>query len=134
MTIQKWAWLIGMTDATDQRLLDWAKSYAKPPALELEGARLEADSYAPERRAIRLVVEADRVTINVRPSVPCVNPVLELVGAPSGDITVHLGDRLLDAKEYAWDGKTLWLNATLVQGTQVRLDFAQPVLEWLDEE
>ena len=81
MIVQTWAWLIGMSDADDARLLRWAASFAKPPALELDGARLEAGSYVPERRAIRLIVESDAVTIGIKPDVACVNPVFELSGA-----------------------------------------------------
>ncbi len=51
MLVQTWVWLIGMSDADDARLLQWAHSFAQPPPLELDGARLEADSYIPQRRA-----------------------------------------------------------------------------------
>ena len=54
MTVRRWAWLIGMSDASDGRLRDRARSFATPLRFELEGARLEFDSYVPERRAIRL--------------------------------------------------------------------------------
>jgi len=126
MLVQRWAWLIGTSDADDARLLQWAHSFAKPPALEVRGARLEAESYIPERRAIRLVVEEPTVTIAVNPAAACVNPVFELAAAPKTLAQVELDGRLLDSKDYAWDGRTLWINATLTQDAQLRLVFGSP--------
>ena len=60
MTVRTWAWLIGMSGETDARLVERAKSFATPLALELRGARVGFDGYAPERRAIRLVARARR--------------------------------------------------------------------------
>ncbi|MCX7425345.1 MAG: nucleotidyltransferase domain-containing protein [Planctomycetia bacterium] len=123
MIVQTWAWLIGMSDADDARLLRWAASFAKPPALELDGARLEAGSYVPERRAIRLIVESDAVTIGIKPDAACVNPVFELSGAPQRLVDIRLDGRPLGPSEYAWDGKTLWINATPTQAASLRLRF-----------
>ena len=81
MLVQTWAWLIGMSDAGDARLLQWAHSFAKPPALELHGARPASEPYSPERRASRLIVEHHMVTIGIKPAAVCVNPVFELEGA-----------------------------------------------------
>ena len=77
----------------------------------------------PERRAIRLVVEEPTVTIQIKPAAACVNPVFELAAAPQTLAQVELGGRLLDAKEYAWDGRTLWINATLTVETPLHLVF-----------
>ena len=82
MVRQTWAWLIGMSDADDERLLQWARSFSAPPSLNLQGARLDAESYVPERRALRLVVEDRTVVIEVKPREVCVNPVFELTNAP----------------------------------------------------
>ena len=125
MMLQTWAWLIGMSDADDARLLQWAHGFANPPSLEVHGARLEAESYLPERRATRLVVEADTVTIHIKPDVACVNPVFELTGAPTTLVDVRLGDRSLGHNQYAWDGKTLWIDATLTRDTPLRLTFGK---------
>ena len=84
---------------------------------------MEAESYVPERRAIRLIVEADAVTIAIKPAAACVNPVFELCRRRKGSPDVQLAGRLLDASEYAWDGKTLWINATLTQAASLRLRF-----------
>ena len=82
MIVQTWVWLIGTSDADDARLLEWARSFAKPPAVEVQGARLEAESYVPERRAIRLIVEQPTVAITIKPATACVHPVFELAAAP----------------------------------------------------
>ena len=124
MIVQTWVWLIGMSNADDGRLIEWARSFANPPALEVQGARAEAESYLPERRAMRLVVDEPVVTIQVKPATPCVHPVFELDGAPKTLARVELAGRLLDGKEYAWDGRTLWLNATLTRDTALRLVFS----------
>ncbi len=124
MIIQTWAWLIGTSEAGDARLLEWARSFAKPPALEVRGARLEANSYVPERRAMRLVVEEPAVTIAIKPATVCVNPVFELAAAPKTPARVKLDGRPLDAGQYAWDGRTLWLDATIRRPTVLSLQFA----------
>jgi hypothetical protein len=123
MTVRRWAWLIGMTDASDGRLLEWARSFATPPSLEIRGGRLAFDASVPERRAIRLIAESREVAITIKPGPPCVNPVFEFEGVPQGEIRVILGGRPLDAGRYAWDGRTLWLDATLATPTELRLTF-----------
>lgn len=123
MRVQTWAWLIGMSDADDAALLQRAQSSAKPPAVEIQGARLDAEPYSSERRAIRLVAEQKIVTIRIEPDVACVNPVFEISNTPKRLASVRLADRLLDAKRYVWDGKTLWLSATITNATPLRLDF-----------
>jgi hypothetical protein len=112
-----------MSDANDARLREWAQSFSKPPSLEVQGARLDAEPYSPERRAIRLIVEGKTVTITIKPGAACVNPVFELLDAPKTLVRVRLADRLLEAKEYAWDGKTLWIEATVLRDTPLHLEF-----------
>jgi hypothetical protein len=121
MLVQTWVWLIGMTGAGDDQLLQWARSFSTPPSLEVEGARLEANSYVPERRAIRLVVERPTVSIRIKPAGPCVNPVFELLAAPKVLSRVELAGRVLDPMQYAWDGQTLWISATVARDTKLQL-------------
>ena len=123
MRVQQWAWLIGMTEANDARLLEWAHSFQKPPSLEVQGARLSADSYSPERRAISLTIESETVSIIITPSGRCVNPVFELLRSPKNLMGVKLGTRQMNSKDYAWDGHTLWLNASFDDRTQLQLTF-----------
>ena len=123
MNHQRWYWLIGLSDASDERLLERAKSFQTPPDLELEGAHLDLDSYVAERRAMRLVVENNSVSITVKAGVRCVNPVFELLRAPRNLSSISLSGRALKPKDYAWDGQTLWLNADLDGSTLIRLEF-----------
>ncbi len=134
MIVQTWVWLIGMSDQDDARLRQWAHSFSLPPALELDGARLEAESYIPERRAIRLIAQSDCVTIRLKPFQPCVHPVFEIcresgvasqaaAGRPFAHIDVQLDGQQLASHEYAWDGVTLWLDKTLGNSV-LRLTFA----------
>ena len=123
MNHQRWYWLIGLSDASDERLLERAKSFQSPPDLELEGAHLDLDSYVAERRAMRLVVENNSVSITVKAGVRCVNPVFELLRAPRNLSSISLSGRALKPKDYAWDGQTLWLNADLDGSTLIRLEF-----------
>jgi len=126
MTTQRYVWLIGMTEASDSRVLEWAHSFKNPPSVELKGARLEAESsYVAERRAIRMVVEDPIVTITLKPTVRCVNPVFELRAAAKSITSVRLGDRPLGSKEYAWDGHTLWIDASFSEVTSLTLEFAK---------
>ncbi len=123
MNQRRWYWLIGLSDASDQRLLQWARSFQSPPSLELQGAHLDLDSYAPQRRAMRLVVEDPAVAITVKPSVPCVNPVFELLDAPKTLASVALGQQTLTPNDYAWDGRTLWIKADIDSPSTLRLEF-----------
>jgi hypothetical protein len=123
MIMRRWAWLIGMTDAPDPRLREWASSYTTPPALEVHGGRLDFRGYAPERRAIRLAVDAREIEIALQPASPCVNPVFELAGAPRGEVNVTLDGHVLDGSHHAWDGHTLWLDATIKTPARLRVTF-----------
>jgi hypothetical protein len=125
MTIQTWAWLVGMTDASDDRLVEWAKSFAAPPSLEVRGARLDFDAYIPERRAIRFNTDGREVSVRIKPAPVCVNPVFELEGAPRGAIKVTLAGDPVDADRMAWDGRTLWLDATIRAPTELHIMFMQ---------
>lgn len=121
MDVRTWVWMIGMTGDSDARLLLWARSFAAPAVLEAVGARL--DGYAPTRRAHRLAVDAETVTITIKPSGDCVHPVFELIGAPGDLREVILGERRLWPREYAWDGRTFWLGVDVDGPTELRLQF-----------
>jgi hypothetical protein len=123
MDYRRWYWLIGLTDASDQRLMEWAQSFRTPPSLELQGAKLDLDSYVPERRAVRLIVENSTVVITLKPSARYINPVFELIGAPKTLASVALGKRSLKPAEYTWDGQTLWINANVDTTTALKLEF-----------
>jgi len=101
----------------------WAISFSNPPSLEVRGGRLELDSYAPQRRALRLQVQQLTVTIKVRPQIECVNPVFELLGAPTGSLRITRDGARIDPNKYAWDGRTLWLDATIKAPTELVLEF-----------
>ena len=126
MTMRRWAWLIGMSDAGDSRLLDWAKSYAAPPSLTLHGARLAFGGYQPERRAILLDATAREVQINVKPATRCVNPVFEFAQNLPRDVRITLAGQPVAAERYAWDGRILWLDATIETPTDLRVTFGDP--------
>ncbi len=119
-----WAWLIGMTDAGDDEVRQWADSFAHPPKMEVQGATLAAEPYAPERRALCLNVENNAVVVKITPVGHCVNPVFELKGAAKTLAAIRLNDRPLAAREYRWDGATLWLNVHLDRPATLALDLA----------
>ncbi|MCX8496200.1 MAG: LamG domain-containing protein, partial [Akkermansiaceae bacterium] len=123
MKVEKWAWLIGLSDADDARLLEWSRSFATPPQVQADGARLQTPSYSTERRATLLSVDKPEVSLTITPSTPCVHPVFELQGAPKTLSRLELDGRELTPADYAWDGRTLWLNATLRKITSLRLKF-----------
>ncbi|WP_396159972.1 LamG domain-containing protein [Flavobacterium sp.] len=123
MQVEKWAWLIGLSDADDACLLEWSRSFATPPKVEAEGASLQTPSYNTERRATLLTVEKPIVSLTIKPTTPCVHPVFELHQAPKGLTRIELNGDALATHEYAWDGHTLWLNTTLPRETSLRLTF-----------
>jgi hypothetical protein len=125
MTIQKWSWLIAMTDVPDERLIDWAQSFSAPPAVDLQGARLQFESYARERRAMRISVEKPAAAITLTPAGRSVDPVFELTDVPGKLVSVSLDGRVLAANQYAWDGHTLWIDATFDKPARFNLRFEQ---------
>jgi hypothetical protein len=114
---------MGLSDADDARLLEWSRSFATPPTIIAEGARLQSPSYNTERRATLLNVEKPVVSLTITPSTPCVHPVFELQDAPKTLSRVELNGRGLNANDYAWDGRVLWLNSTLREPANLRLTF-----------
>ena len=126
MTLRRWAWLIGLSDEADRQLLIRAKSYATPPSIQSSGARLDMQAYSLERRAIRLSVSDREVTITIKPETPWANPVFEFTRAPRGGVQVVLAGQRLEASRYAWDGQTLWLDATIATPADLRITFLEP--------
>ncbi|AMV38950.1 hypothetical protein [Planctomyces sp. SH-PL62] len=123
LAFRRWAWLIGMTDADDDRLLQWARSYTRPPSLTVTGGQVAFEGWSPERRSVSLAVDGLSIEVAIRPEVPCVNPVFELIGAPKGEPRLFLDDAPLAPDLFAWDGRTLWLDVTLAAPTRLKIDF-----------
>jgi hypothetical protein len=124
MLVEKWAWLIGLSDADDPRLLEWSRSFATPPKLTAAGARLGSPSYNVERRASLLTVESPEVTLTIEPVAACVNPVFELNGTVGKSLGVAMDGEPLPPDQYAWDGRTLWIDHTIRTQTELRLTFS----------
>jgi len=126
MSFRRWVWLIGMSDASDGQIGNWANSFAFPPSLEIQGGRLDSDSYVPQRRALRLHVQDQNIRIQLKPRIKCVNPVFELLGAPGGSLTIRRDGAKMSPDSYAWDGRTLWLDATIKEPAELDLVFGRP--------
>lgn len=124
MNVQRWAYLIAKTNASDDILKRWAQSFSAPPTVELTGGTLDFPSYSPERRAIRLIVESPTVDILLRPAAQTMNPVFELDRAPKILDGVAVDGQALPPSAYAWDGATLWISAAIgASGARIRLQF-----------
>jgi len=105
-------------------LIKWAQSFPNPPSVEATGARMDFPSYSPERRAIRLVVESSSIGVGLKPVKHCMNPVLELEGAPRELSSVAIDGKQLELDAYTWDGKTLWMKAAIgASGANIALRF-----------
>ncbi len=124
MHVQTFAWLIGMTDDADARLVKRARSYSQPPDVAVTGGRYEG--WKADRRAHRIAVAESPVMIRIAPRVPCVNPVFELADARTGLTAVVLDGRPVPREDYAWDGQTLWLGADITRPTTLHLAFESP--------
>ena len=123
MRVQTWAWLIGYSNASDARLIEWALSFSAPPSIsDLKGARLSAEPYAPERRAIGLQAEASSIELTLTPGKVCVNPVLEITEWAGKSVDVWIDGRRLASREYAWDGRVLWIDVTFSEATRLRVE------------
>jgi hypothetical protein len=123
MSVRTWVWLIGMSDLSDGELARWATSFSSPPSLEVQGGRLDFESYEPRRRAFRVQAQDSTLTINARPQRVYVNPIFELLGAPARPLTVWHDGRMMSPDHYAWDGRTLWIDATIEASSEFRLEF-----------
>jgi len=121
MHVQKFAWLIGMTDDSDARLLERAQSYAQPPDISVTGGVYEG--WKADLRAHQIAVAESTVMIRIKPRVPCVNPVFNLTSASDKLRAVTLDERLLLRKDYAWDGRTLWLDTDITRTATLQLTF-----------
>ena len=119
MQTAEYAWLIGMTDDSDERLLERARSYTHPPKITLTGG--EYEGWQADRRAHRISVTDSTLVIQISPQVTCVNPVFELVKADRELTEVSLDGHLLRPEEYAWDGQTLWLARDITAAATLRL-------------
>ena len=92
MTVRRWAWLIGMSDADDGRLVDWAKSFATPPSLELQRSTARLRRICgrapgdPARGDLERCSDHDQARRAVREPGLRVQP-----DAPSGDARDHAG-------------------------------------------
>ena len=88
MVCRPWAWLIGMTDANDQRLMEWAQSFAKPPSLEVSARSAPSlTSRSAEQSACK--PKSKTVAVTIQPSTPCVNPVFEFSPTPGKLVRVR---------------------------------------------
>lgn len=127
MRRQTWTWLIGLSAEDDGDLLNRALSFSTPPGLDdLKNVRLDAETWSPERRAIRLVKEGDlpSIELTIQPQSVTVNPVFEIAGASTSLTYVSLGEDRLDPADWKFADGVLWINATLETPTRVRIDFA----------
>lgn len=123
MQVEKWAWLIGLSDADDARLVEWSRSFTAPPKVEATGAHPIPPTYNVERRASLLTVERPEVKLTIEPETACVNPVFELAGTVSKSLGVAIDGKPLSPGQYAWDGRTLWIDHTIRTKTGLRLTF-----------
>lgn len=121
MKVSRWAWLIGMTSAPDDLLLDWARSYAAAPRFEVHGATALNQQKALERRAIELKGGGRDVELVLEPAPVWMNPVVEWTDAPPGEPRIELDGQALDRSRYAWDGQVLWIQARLDRRTSLRI-------------
>jgi hypothetical protein len=126
VSVRQWAWLIGMTEASDSVLRQWAWSYRQPPSIDVREGTLAFDAHAPERRAMRFGVKNKNLRIKLNPAAHAMNPVFELSDAPAGSLTVWRDGNKMTPEHFAWDGRTLWLDATVEKPTEIHLEFGSP--------
>ncbi len=123
MREETWVWLIGMTDESDQNLLETSRSFAQPSALTVIGGRQEPDGYPSERRAYKLIADSKKISIAIQPQSWCINPVFEIRFAPKELKQAKLNGVVLPADKYAWDGNTLWVNTKFKEKKTLELEF-----------
>jgi hypothetical protein len=124
MATRRWVWMIAMADVSDEALLNWTRSFSDPPSVEVSGARIDLPSYSPERRAVRLIAESSSINVKLKPVSYTINPVFEIEQAASRIERVTMDDKPLPAEAYAWDGATLWIQASIgLEGANIGVFF-----------
>jgi hypothetical protein len=119
MQLQVFAWLIGMTDASDDELLERAKNYGTDPPLDIHGAKSVV--WNPSNRSF--AIDTNKVQLKLSPRGVCVNPAFDF-GKRTGKLAnVKLDGNPVAQNKYAWDGKLLWLNTRLTRPTMLELKF-----------
>ncbi|MFV1969030.1 MAG: hypothetical protein ACC628_26720 [Pirellulaceae bacterium] len=121
MDVRKFAWLIGMTDESDARLLERARSYAQPPDVSVRGGVYRG--WKADRRAHQVAVLQSTVMIRIEPQVPCVHPVFDLADVRGRLSGVAWDGRPAPRGDYAWDGHTLWLGTDVTRPATLQLTF-----------
>jgi hypothetical protein len=123
MRRQTWTWLIGLTDAADDRVREMARSFASPPGLgEIRGARLDAETSVPERRAVRVVADGDFEFL-LTPQPVCVHPVLEIEGQENPVSRVLVDGQELEREAWAGEAGVLWIGREFREPSRVRVEF-----------
>ncbi len=123
MRVETWAWLIGFADVPDERLLQWARGFANPPQLQVEGGIPDPSGFSHEQRAFRIQAIDREMTVFLTPAEIFVNPVFEIQNAPGNLTNVSIDGRALAKDRWAWDGKVLWINHTFEKPSAVSLKF-----------
>jgi hypothetical protein len=117
-----WEWLIGYTDMPNEQLLGWAQSFSAPPSVsDLKGAQPADEPYIPERRAMSLQAEASSIELTLTPGKICINPVIEITGWTGKTLEVWINNKKLALKDYAWDRRVLWINATFKEAIRLKI-------------
>lgn len=125
MKVETWTWLIGMANTSEDHLLHIAMSYAEPPTLDIQGGRVKPEIYSSERKALQIIAEKPIINIKLKPIQWTINPVFEISGSNKNIMSITMDDKPLSKNDYAWDGKTLWIQATLSKPTNLRLEFEE---------
>ncbi len=123
MSVEQYAWLIGMTEEPAARLVQRARSFIHPPTVEAKGGTLEWQAYAADRGAICLRAEGQLLELKIKPVEVTVNPVFEISNVRGPIKRLMLAGKVLDPKRYAWDDHTLWVNHTFTQPQMVTVEF-----------
>jgi hypothetical protein len=124
LTITQRVWLIGQTNASDERLRDWAKSFSTPPSIDLAGAHLDFPTFSQERRAIRIIADSPSVLLKLTPASYTVNPVFEISNPKGNLLGITIDGVSLSAADFSWDGGVLWTRVSIdVKGAAIGLKF-----------
>jgi hypothetical protein len=124
MTIERWVWMTGMTDAPNAEVVATARSFALPASVTAErGARVTG--YAVERRATSIVADSHELSLKIAPvsGTASSHPVFELEHSREAVSKVILDGKLLGETDYAWDGKVLWLNRVIESPVTLSVHF-----------
>ena len=123
MRIKRWAWLVGVTDQSDEQVIKSAKAYAFPPDAVVAGGRVSDPLSFIERRALAIEIHQPTVQITLTPKHPADSLALEINGTNQDPESITIDGQPLDPEHYDCHRHIIWIRHPFHKTTRIELQF-----------